>query len=344
MHKEVRNYSWQRGLVFVPHPDDEVIGCGGFLLKIADKILLRVILFTKGDKLVISSKKNLKRDCLKKKRVEEFKKVMEIIGIDNFNIMDFPDGELQNYSGDLENLIRLEVNNFKPDIIIAPYMFDAHADHRAVGKVIYKIYRERPDIDYFMFQVYNFVKPNVEVDITNVKSKLETLFDIYQLSLNGKTEEFKKIYIEGIRRLYALPSSKYIEPILYINEFNSFNSLLEYILGGETCSESSLAILEKIEQYGFFLHRVKEIESKMKEKERALLSFEIDNYIKDMHIQELETQIEELYRELEYIKKSIFYKMMKKYRNCVDKYFPENKLRGKIYRQLIGKIKSWISL
>jgi len=330
--------TWKKALVFAPHPDDEVIGCGGFLVKFSKKLLFKIVLFSQGEGLMSP----LNKSILKKRRLEEFKKVLEFLNIREHEIYNFPDGELFSVKDQIEKLITKEIEEFKPDVVLAPYIFDLHPDHRVVGETIFNLYRSFPNIDFFMYCVYHFVKPNVDIDVTREKNIIKQLFDLYQVSLGNQAEELKQIYVEGIRKLYGMPNGKYLEPIIYINEFNSLNSLISYVLCGDYCTNFSLSIVEKIEQYGALLDRVRDIEKELIKKDKLILDYDSEIYIKDAYIASLLKTIEELEEKISYIKKSIFYKVMIKYRYIVDKYFPEEKLIGRIYRRIIGKIRTWI--
>ncbi len=326
---------WKKALILVPHPDDETIGCGGLLIKLSYNSLIKVILFTQGEKL----ESHLSMEALREKRIQEFREVMNLLNIKDVEIYDFPDGGLRDYKEKLKTLIKSKIEEYKPDVTVTSYIFDYHEDHKVLGEIIFEIYKRFPEIDFLMYSVYHYVRPNIEIDVTGEIDKLKELFDRYRISLNKKVDIFKNIYIEGIRRLYGMPSERYIEPILYINKFNSMNSLINYILGGSYCTDISFSIVEKIEQYETFLEKVRKLEKELQEREYVLQNYDTELYIKDMYINWLRSELE---KELSY-KNSIFYRLMLKYRYIVDKYFPEEKLVGRLYRKIVSKIKAWIS-
>jgi LmbE family N-acetylglucosaminyl deacetylase len=119
-----------RVLVLAPHPDDEVLGCGGAIIKhIQQKNPVKVIFLT-------DNKKNFKI------RRKEVKKSLKILGVKDCNFLGFRDGKLVAGRKEIKK-ITLIILNFKPDIIYAPYFFDSHPDHRATAEILLKATKKR---------------------------------------------------------------------------------------------------------------------------------------------------------------------------------------------------------
>lgn len=118
-------------LIFAPHPDDEVLSAGGFIaLAKINKALVKIIIVTDGNK------RNLK-----KKRYKETLKAVEILGIKNKEVvfLNYPDGKLKDYRQNLSKSISQLVVRFKPTIIISPYPFDTHSDHKVLSLAVRNI-------------------------------------------------------------------------------------------------------------------------------------------------------------------------------------------------------------
>ena len=107
-----------RALVVAPHPDDEVIGCGGTLLRFRDQIThLAVAHLTASPS-----------------RIGEFHRVRDAIGIDaHYNV-----GHEDGFCTAAGKRIRLElirvIQAERPDVVLTPHRHDSHADHQAASR------------------------------------------------------------------------------------------------------------------------------------------------------------------------------------------------------------------
>lgn len=120
----------QRVMAFVPHPDDESIGCGGALaLLAAAAVPLRVVLVSDG-----SGAGALPPEAAGL-RQEEFRAALRRLGVTNHGMLGFPDGNLV-LDGAMRDAIGREVAAFEPTWIFAPSHADLHRDHRVVSAAV----------------------------------------------------------------------------------------------------------------------------------------------------------------------------------------------------------------
>jgi len=330
---------FKKVLVLVPHPDDELLGCGGLLLKFKSLgTKVHLVLFTKGESL----KSTYDKKSLMEIRVKEFRKSISKLGISSYEIFDFPDGQLEKYEKDIKRIITKLIDSYNPDTVILPFIFDPHKDHSVIGKVGFEIYKSNPHINFLMYLVHTFFRANFLVDISDVVEDLKEIFEIYKISLSNETLVYKNVFVEGFRRLYALPNKGYMESYILLNEFNSKNDLIRYILSGNTCTDVKFEALEKIDQYHKFIEYVSLVKNENKNLSIKVKELMLELEIKEHHIKKLYSELEDVRGELDFIKRSIFYRLMVKYRNFIDKYFPENSYRRKFYSRMVNFIKSWI--
>jgi LmbE family N-acetylglucosaminyl deacetylase len=119
----------QRVLVFSPHPDDETIGIGGYIAQsIRNGADVRIVLVTNGN--------YRHQEAI---RYAEFKKATGILGVPETSLvfLNFSDHSLRTINQTvLEAVLRIQIDQFHPDIIIYPHPKDYNPDHAAIGKAV----------------------------------------------------------------------------------------------------------------------------------------------------------------------------------------------------------------
>jgi N-acetylglucosamine malate deacetylase 1 len=116
-------------LAITAHPDDLEAGAAGFMIKAKSKGLKTgLIILTRG-----GAGKNGNAET----RDKEAKKAVEILKIDEFIHLDFPDAGIQNNKETLDIIVPL-IRKASPDIILTIHADDYHPDHCAVSKLVDK--------------------------------------------------------------------------------------------------------------------------------------------------------------------------------------------------------------
>lgn len=135
------DFKKERLLVIAPHPDDEIIGCGGLISRVKkDGGKVYVLFLTVGDTKDFSSKGK----STQKERFSEIDKVARYLKYDKYHIA-FPGDkyhlQLDKLSQkDLINEIergKISLEKLKPSIIAFPALDDYNQDHRATAKAAF---------------------------------------------------------------------------------------------------------------------------------------------------------------------------------------------------------------
>ena len=112
-------------LVIAPHPDDEVLGCGGTIAKhVAQKDDVFVAIVTKGCEPIFpeSQVKQVRDECI---RADKF------LGVKNIIFMDFPATMLERIPRHEFNAAFVKlVQDIKPDFVYLPHRGDMQIDHK----------------------------------------------------------------------------------------------------------------------------------------------------------------------------------------------------------------------
>lgn len=133
-------------LVVVAHPDDEVLGCGGTMARLADEDRdVHVLILAEG---VTSRTPRRDRDTAAPE-LSELKHAAEaanaILGSASVQLCDFPDNRLD--SVDLLELVKrveLEVARHRPEIVLTHLRDDVNVDHRVVHEAVITACRPQP--------------------------------------------------------------------------------------------------------------------------------------------------------------------------------------------------------
>lgn len=123
-------------LVLAPHMDDELIGCGGSILKHKEAGRnISIIFFTDGSHFI--NDKNMSREfCLKRKK--EANTVCEFVGVTPY-YLDIPDRTLSYNSETLEQVVNI-LHKCQPDIIYLPHRNEGDKEHRIVAEIFNEAY------------------------------------------------------------------------------------------------------------------------------------------------------------------------------------------------------------
>lgn len=114
-------------LVVAPHPDDEVLGCGGTIAKYADNgDDVYVAIVTKGGKPLFKDEQveTVRNECLKADR---------FLGVKETIFMDFPASMVENVQRYKFNEAFIQlIQRIRPDIVYIPHRGDMQLDHKMV--------------------------------------------------------------------------------------------------------------------------------------------------------------------------------------------------------------------
>ena len=209
------NYKNKKLLVIAPHPDDEVLGCGGLISKVktgGGKV--HVLCFTVGNIKQYGGTSN------SEKRILEMKKVMKYLKVDSFDLAWAGDEyhlKLDKVpQKDLINTIEkgdVSLSTVKPDILAIPFIGSTNQDHVAVAKASFTACRpvknngkditkivlsyEQPETNWTRKRFH----PNFYVDISKELKKKINALSLYSSQVRSKNHPRTPRVIENIAKL-----------------------------------------------------------------------------------------------------------------------------------------------
>jgi LmbE family N-acetylglucosaminyl deacetylase len=190
-------------VIFAPHPDDEVYGCGGSILKwMAEGHDVHVIYVTdncalitwgrKHDALVEEEAKeyiNLSEEEIGKIGLEEARKVAKAFGFpkSNVHLFEFHDQDAMNQ---IEKGIKLTKEIIKDaDRLVIPSDNNNHVDHQATHSMAKTAAQELDlvHLEFYVYALYNLItapiEKQVKIRMEEYRDKLYELMKIYKTQI-----------------------------------------------------------------------------------------------------------------------------------------------------------------
>lgn len=187
-----------KALIFAPHPDDEIFGCGGAILRHlqqGDKV--RVVIVTDGGLPVNDGQKTLDYHDIRK---QESLAAAEVLGYGQPQFLDFQDGFLKADDMLISRLIEI-IQEFEPQNIYLPADTEIHTDHIALNVAGIEAVRRYPDtVNLFFYEIGQPLRPNFFIDVTGLQPTLEKAMDCFVSQLAAQD------YKTHVRSLHAYRS------------------------------------------------------------------------------------------------------------------------------------------
>lgn len=220
-------------LVIAPHPDDEVLGCGGTIKKYSKK----------GDEVFLCIVTKPYTPDWSEEYIENKKKEIEdsnnVLGIKKTFFLDLPTVKLDTVpQKQLNDLIYKCVKEVNPEIVFIPFFGDINKDHQLVSESSRVAVRPKPGSKIkkvFLYEVLSeteWAKPAQKIEEVFIPNNYEDILDFLPDKLSAM-ESYKselKEYphprsLEGIEVLAKKRGMeaglKYAEAFMLLREVNN---------------------------------------------------------------------------------------------------------------------------
>lgn len=223
----------ERVLVLSPHFDDEVIGCGGTIIKhIRKGAKVTVVFFTDG-RFGSSALLNLEgeerqryQEALMAIRRMEAASSLKKLGVAEGIYFDAPETMVGSDST-LQSRLRNVLDDVKPDVVYLPFFLEEHPDHRAVGQVLLDCTRGRSDhFDCFGYEVWTPLFPNCLVEISDVVERKKEAILQYASQLSDKDYVHSALGLNAYRSTILQGQRGYVEAF-YMATLSEYRRLYE---------------------------------------------------------------------------------------------------------------------
>jgi LmbE family N-acetylglucosaminyl deacetylase len=133
-------------LVIAAHPDDEVLGCGATIARLADEgWAVHVVIMAEG-----ATSRNTKRDPVM--HVEELselancaKMANHILGSKSVKLLSWPDNRMDGMELlDVVKIVETEIEHHRPVMVLTHHAGDVNVDHRVIHDAVIASCRPQP--------------------------------------------------------------------------------------------------------------------------------------------------------------------------------------------------------
>lgn len=133
-------------LFIAAHPDDEVLGCGGTIVKhVQNGDEVHVVILAEG---VTSRDKVRERESRAgelSQLAQEAHEARRILGVQSVELHDFPDNRMDSVDLlDVVKVVETAIDRYKPDMVYTHHAGDVNIDHRIVHQAVVTACRPLP--------------------------------------------------------------------------------------------------------------------------------------------------------------------------------------------------------
>ncbi|MEI6146441.1 MAG: glycosyltransferase [Methylococcales bacterium] len=189
-------------IVFAPHPDDEIFGCSGAILRhLANNVPVHVVIVSDGAFHAEGDKK----PKIISEREAESHKAAAILGYGEPEFWRLPDRGI--YYGEMLVLRIMEhIQSHAADLIYAPSLLEMHPDHRALAMSAIEAVRRSPSKPQLaLYEIGVPLQPNLLLDISDLTEQKKRAMECF-VSQNQQQRYDLDIAALNRYRTYTLPS------------------------------------------------------------------------------------------------------------------------------------------
>lgn len=222
-------------LIFAPHPDDEILGCGGTIARYIDEgAEVTVCVVTSGQLPVFDNSLAVKNGW-PHTLYPEIKQSHELLGIKETIFLQLPCVLLEQEPRHIVNgKINQVVQQVKPDVVFTPHFGDMQKDHLITAEAI--MVAMRPKYTHTVRYVYSYETlsetewniphvantfiPNTYVDISDYLQKKIEAMSCYQSQLGEFPDPRSLVAVEALAKLRgSTMNAKAAEAFMLIREY-----------------------------------------------------------------------------------------------------------------------------
>ena len=183
-------------LVIAAHPDDEVLGCGGTIARLAEDTAVHVAFLADGV-YSRSGDPAAQQDELANRR-QAAERACNILGVSSVSFGEYPDNRMDSIALlDIVRLVEEQITNHRPQVLLTHHAGDVNIDHRRIHDAVTSACRPQcgsPVRSLLCFEIASSTEwqlpgsaptfaPNWFVDISQTLERKLAALDAYSAEL-----------------------------------------------------------------------------------------------------------------------------------------------------------------
>ena len=207
-----------RVLVLAPHPDDEVLGCGGLAAQLAAVGgEVRVLWLSDGGGNAVGEERAERATH----RREEAEAAAEVLGLVVAGHLGLPDGRLAHHREEIATALAEELAEGRPEIVLVPSPLESSVDHRATFRALHHLLGSlRPGdalwstvqgLRVFTYEVNHPQYPDLLVAVDDQLDLLRQAMDCHRSQQEEHDYLGARLGLAGFRTLSLPPGIEYAE-------------------------------------------------------------------------------------------------------------------------------------
>lgn len=202
--------SIKRALVIAPHPDDEVLGCGGAMMRLAEAgAEVHVVIMTRAgiDRFGPDAADAIRREALA---------AHAVLRVAGTHFLDLPAAALDTVAhADVNAALCALVTRIAPDTMFVPFVGDVHLDHQLTflsamvaarprgGDIPLRVYcyETLSETNWYAPGITPTFAPNVYIDISNTLDSKIAAFRSYESQVKNPPDERSPEVIRALATL-----------------------------------------------------------------------------------------------------------------------------------------------
>lgn len=170
-------------LVIAPHPDDESLGCGGLIASLRQSGIAVHVIFTTDGSMSHPGSQNTSAIGRCKMREQEAISALHVLGVDEHCVTflrgqdsDLPAQGEKGFAGFVA-LLKGIIDTVQPGLVLVPYEFDPHRDHRASWQITVAALADYPEtaIWQYLIWLYTLGKDQDVEPLSNIPGGIQYL-------------------------------------------------------------------------------------------------------------------------------------------------------------------------
>lgn len=206
----------ERTLVLAPHPDDEVIGCGGLVaLNVRAGRRVHVVVATDGSEAERGATGKEEFAAL---RESETNAGLALLGAGPAEFLRIPDRALDEHREAVRRTIRERILELRPDLLVLPSPIEIHPDHRALSVATIEMLQADLDLSGALalcrvafMEITRPIRPTILVDITEVAMRKHEAIEAHRSQQTHRDYSWFSRGLGQFRTMTLGPESRYAE-------------------------------------------------------------------------------------------------------------------------------------